>query len=209
MAQNIEDYSPVVQQAGLNTAKAVSFTSTLAVTGAITAAAALALTGAFTGSSTGTFSGILESESSVSSVQFRSGGATTFELGLSGETVSSVPIEVRDAGGLVVFGATNSIESEGFVSSTQFRSSGAVTFELGTSGETVSSVGINIAGIVGQDFTASSNPSVANATSTISGIGCIEMVSRYTGYLFNLTVTSTNLDTNGLNIQVAAGACPW
>ena len=46
MTQYIEQYVPIVEQAGLNTLKAASFGSTLAVTGAVTMASTLAVTGA-------------------------------------------------------------------------------------------------------------------------------------------------------------------
>lgn len=48
MAQNIEDFLPPIQSAGLNTAKATSLGSTLAVTGAATLASTLAVTGVAT-----------------------------------------------------------------------------------------------------------------------------------------------------------------
>lgn len=52
--QNIEDYNPLVMQAGFNTAKPASFTSTLAVSGASTFTAASTFTGAFTLGTNGT-----------------------------------------------------------------------------------------------------------------------------------------------------------
>lgn len=54
MSVYIEDYTPVVQQFGLNTQKATVLESTLAVTGATTLASTLAVTGAstFTGAIT-------------------------------------------------------------------------------------------------------------------------------------------------------------
>lgn len=63
--QYIEDYDPLVMQAGFNTNKAATFGSTLSVTGATTLTGAatlsstLALTGAGTFSSTGSFAGLL------------------------------------------------------------------------------------------------------------------------------------------------------
>ena len=48
MTQYIEDYEPIVRQSGLNTAKAATFGSTVAVTGAVTMASTLAVTGAIT-----------------------------------------------------------------------------------------------------------------------------------------------------------------
>lgn len=56
MSVYIEDYVPVVQQQGLNTAKATSLGSTLAVTGNTTIGGTLAVTGAstFTGAITAT-----------------------------------------------------------------------------------------------------------------------------------------------------------
>lgn len=182
----LENTNPQVRREGLVTDRATSLRSTLSVTGAATLLSTLAITGVLTLSAavtgtTGTFSGVLESETSVSSVQFHSSGANEWELGKAGETVSSVPI--------TVVGATNVLESEGSVSSNQFHASGAVTFELGKSGETVSSVPINIAGITGQDITASST---AATDALLIGFSGLTMINPADGTSWCLTVTSAN-----------------
>ena len=56
MTQNIEDFLPPVQSAGLNTAKNASFTGTLAVTGQITAGAQVRATTMTALGATGTVS---------------------------------------------------------------------------------------------------------------------------------------------------------
>lgn len=59
MALNIEEYVPVVKQAGLNTDKAVDLDSTLNVQGAVTLQSTLDVTGALTASITGNVTGDL------------------------------------------------------------------------------------------------------------------------------------------------------
>lgn len=57
MTRNIEQYVPVVAEAGLNSDKAVDFDSTLNVQGAVTLQSTLNVTGAITGDVTGDVTG--------------------------------------------------------------------------------------------------------------------------------------------------------
>ena len=78
MTQNLENHLPVVMSDGLNTQKAVSFGSTLAVTGATTISSTLAVTGATT------LSGAVTQKSNVVS---GSGATVTLTAAQSGSTV--------------------------------------------------------------------------------------------------------------------------
>lgn len=108
MAQNIENFLPVVKYEGLNTDKAVSFGSTLAVTGAITASGGVTgtLTGAVAGT-TGTFSSTLDVTGATTlggAVNYKkqvtdTGGAFATPIALT-EAQSGRVILVDDAAGL-------------------------------------------------------------------------------------------------------------
>lgn len=62
MAQNLEDFYPPIQSAGLNTQKAVALGSTLAVTGNSTMTGTLSVTGATTFTGATSFGGIVLGE---------------------------------------------------------------------------------------------------------------------------------------------------
>lgn len=85
----IEDYIPVVQYHGLNTEKAVTFGSTLAVDGAVTLASTLAVTGATT-LGTVLYKELIEVVTATNVILAAESGSTFF-LNSATEFVSTLP----------------------------------------------------------------------------------------------------------------------
>lgn len=81
MTQYLEDAEPIVKYAGLNTAKAASFESTAAFTGAVTMASTLAVTGASTLTGATTITGAVTPTGGVAAAGGFSVSPRTFHTG--------------------------------------------------------------------------------------------------------------------------------
>jgi len=105
MTKNIESYVPVVNEAGLNTDKAVDFDSTLNVAGAVTFQSTLAVTGAIT--ATAGITGVVPTEVvTTTNVIAAAESGTTYFLNSATGFVSTLPAPAAGLKFKFICGAT-------------------------------------------------------------------------------------------------------